>query len=505
MKLRIINQCLVAAALVACLTNCTEKKKDRRPNILLLMADNQSWNHAGCYGDSVIRTPNMDQIASQGVRFTNMFCNSPSCTPARASLLTGRDIWNLEDGANLWGILPRKFAIYTDMLEQSGYQTGYSGKGWAPGSYKANGRPHNPAGHYYKSFKDFMTHTSGSEPWTYWFSSYQPGRPFDPIDPDAVGAGIKAGIDLNKIKVPKYLPDSKDVRMDIADYYAAIEKFDNEIGEIMAELKSTGQLDNTVIVVCSDNGWQMPRGLANLYDFGTHVPFIMSWPGRFKTNAVANNLVTLNDIAPTFLQLAGVDVPANMTSKSLLPFVELNQPKAPERSYVIYGRERHAFVRQHGLSYPGRAIRNNDFLYIKNYEPGRWPAGDPPLYGDVDPYMMSYEGLAKFYMMAHKDDPKVKPLFDLAFAKRPAEELFDVKNDPDEVHNLAYNSKYATVKAQLAGQLKAYLVATNDPRETGGKIIWDTTAYYSEIDKTPRPNKKAQKLFHLDSVYNYLK
>lgn len=496
-----------AVALVAAtvITSCTEKPKTQRPNILILMSDNQYFSHLGCYGDKSVRTPNMDKIARQGVRFTNVFCNSPSCTPARGSLLTGMNIWQLEDGANLWGILPRKFAIYTDMLEQSGYKVGFHGKGWGPGSFKANGRPHNPAGHYFKSFTDFLKDRKGDEPWTYWFSSYEPGRPYDPAHPNAVGAGRAAGIDPSKVSVPKYLPDSKDVREDIADYYAAVEMFDHEIGEIMTQLKQSGQLENTVVVVCSDNGWQMPRGLANLYDFGTHVPLIISWPGKFKTDAVADNLVTLNDLAPTFLNLAQIKVPANMTAKSLLPFVADNAKPVKERDYVVYGRERHAFVRQHGLSYPGRAIRTKQFLYIRNYEPNRWPAGDPPLYGDVDPYMMHYTGLAKTYIMANRNDPKVKPLFDLAFSKRPADELFDVNKDPDELYNLAYKPEYQQIKTDLAAKMDAYLKETNDPRATGGKIIWDTTAYFSEIDKTPRPSKAAQKMFHLDSAYNYLK
>jgi len=469
------------------------------------MSDNQFWSHLGCYGDSSVRTPNIDKIASQGVRFTRSFCNSPSCTPARASFLTGMNIWQLEDGANLWGILPKKFIIYTDLLEESGYKVGFQGKGWAPGSFQANGRPHNPAGNYFKSFGDFLKERKGDEPWTFWFSSYEPSRPYNPTNPDSIGAGVAVGIDPNRVKVPKYLPDSKDVRMDIADYYAAVEMFDREIGEIMAQLKQSGQLENTVIVVCSDNGWQMPRGLGNLYDFGTHIPLIISWPDKFKSNVVADKLVTLDDLAPTFLDLAHIKVPSNMTAKSLLPFVTNKAQPDTGRGYIVFGRERHAFVRQHGLSYPGRAIRTEQFLYIRNYEPNRWPAGDPPLFGDVDPYMMHYIGLAKFYMLFNRSDPKVKPLFDLAFSKRPTDELFDVNKDSDELYNLAYKPEYKKIKQELAEKMDAYLQQTHDPRAIGGNIIWDTTAYFKEIDKRPRPSKLAQKMFHLDSIYDYLK
>ncbi|SMD03299.1 sulfatase family protein [Pedobacter nyackensis] len=489
----------IPAALMMVLTwaSCSPEKKQERPNILMIMSDNQSWNHVGSYGDKTVRTPNMDLIAKQGVRFTNAFCSSPSCTPARAAMLTGQDIWRLEDGANLWGVLPVKYKVYPDLLEESGYAIGFQGKGWGPGSFEANKRPRNPGGNKYASFSEFLKNKKEG-PWSYWVSSLHPHRPY------VVGSGAKAGIDPTKVTVPGYLPDHPDVRKDIADYYAAIETFDQELGQILAELKQSGQLDNTVIVVCSDNGWQMPRGLANLYDFGTHVPMIISWPGKFKQNVVSDHLVTLNDLAPTFLQLGNVAVPADMTGKSLLPVVTEGKAEEKERDFVVLGRERHAFVRQHGLGYPGRAIRTKDFLYIRNYEPGRWPAGDPPLYGDIDPYMLNYPGPAKFYMIANKDNPAVKPMFELGFGKRPAEELFDVKNDPDQLHNLAADAKYAKIKETLATQMKGYLVQTKDPRMGNSKLIWDSTPYFSEIDKTPRPSAEAQKQFKLDSIYNYL-
>ena len=194
-----------------------------------------------------------------------------------------------------------------------------------------------------------------------------------------------------------------------------------------------------------------------------------------------------------------------MTGASLLPIVGKETENEKPRDFVVLARERHAFVRQEGLGYPGRAIRTQDFLYIKNYEASRWPGGDPPLYGDVDPYMLNYPGPAKFYILKNKDNPKVKPMFDLAFAKRPTEELFDVVNDPDQLRNLANDPKYKSVKEELAGKMIAYLVETNDPRETGGKIIWDNTDYFSEIDKTPKPSKEAIKIFGLDTMYNYLK
>lgn len=488
----------LAACAVLLLASCSSKQRDAtRPNILLLMSDNQSWNHVGVYGDPVVKTPNIDQIAGNGIRFTNAFCNSPSCTPARASLLTGQDIWRIEDGANLWGILPKQLEVYPELLEKAGYQVGFDGKGWGPGSYEANGRTRNPAGNKYTDFAAFLQSRKKGQPWSYWFNSLHPHRPYE------IGSGEKAGIDPSRIQVPAYLPDTEDVRVDMADYYAAIQVFDREVGEIMQQLKESGELENTIVVVCSDNGWQMPRGLANLYDFGTRVPLIISWPEKFRKGLVLDHLVTLKDLAPTFIDWADADIPAYMTGKSLVPTLEGKDEE--EREFVVYGRERHAFVRQQGLGYPGRAIRTKDFLYIRNYEPDRWPAGDPPLYGDVDPYMLNYPGPAKFYILQHKDERSAEQAFQLAFAKRPAEELFDARNDPDQLHNLAADPAYQGIRDSLSAQMRSYLKETGDPRETGGKIIWDSTAYFSEIDKTPKPSKEAIQIFGLDTMYNYLK
>ena len=499
MKMKWFIAVICLLALGAC-KNAAKKEVPRRPNILMIMSDNQSWNHVGSYGDSTVRTPNMDRVAKDGVRFTNAFCSSPSCTPARAAMLTGQDTWRLNEGADLWSILPTQYKIYPDLLEASGYQVGFQGKGWGPGSFEANGRKRNPGGNPYQSFDEFLKTKKADAPWCYWISSHEPHRPY------VEGSGTKAGIDSNKVKVPGYLPDVPAVRGDIADYYAAVEQFDRELGQALEELKKSGELENTMIVVCSDNGWQMPRGLANLYDFGTRVPLIISWPGKFKQGVVADNLVTLNDLAPTFLELGKVAVPEEMTGKSLLPVVEKNGQHAGQRNFVVLGRERHAFVRQYGMGYPGRAIRTKEFLLIRNNEPDRWPAGDPPFYGDIDPYMLNWPGETKYYIMEHKDEPAVKPFFLLGMGKRPAIELFDIKNDPDELHNLADDPNYATVKTDLLKKMDAYLLKTEDPRVVGGDTkVWDTAPYFSEPDKRPRPGKEMQQRFKLDSAYDYLK
>lgn len=496
-------QSAVAKSLAgACIlgAGCAEKPKEAElPNIILLMSDNQSWDHVGCYGDPVVKTPNIDKLSAQGVRFVNAFCSAPSCTPARASMLTGQDIWRLEEGANLWGILPSKFEVFPELLEKKGYHVGYEGKGWGPGEVAESGRSRNPAGNQYSSFEEFYNDIEKGQPFFYWFSSRNPHRPFK------VGGGEKAGIDPEKIVVPPYLPDNREVRQDIADYYAELQSFDKEVGGFISLLKEMGQLEKTIVIVCSDNGWQMPRGLANLYDMGTKIPLIVSMPARFKENRVIEDFVMLNDLAPTILELAGVAKPGYMTAQSLVNILNAENEGIIEagRDFVVTARERHAYVRKGGAGYGGRAIRTKAFLYIRNYDSDLWPAGDPPLYGDVDAHMLHYPCPTKLNMLKNKEEAGTRELFDLAFAKRPAEELYDLSQDPFQMKNVAALPEYQEVKGKLSQQLTDYLKATGDPRETGGAMKWLNAGYYADVDKTPRPGKEAIEALGLEEEYVY--
>jgi len=478
----------------------SEKKMEQtRPNILILMSDNQSWNHLGCYGDPVIKTPTIDRLSESGIRFTNAYCSAPSCTPARASMLTGQDIWKLEEGANLWGTLPVKFPVYTDMLEEVGYLVGYEGKGWGPGDYEAGGRSRNPAGDRYNSFEEFYNEKERGQPFCYWYSSRDPHRPYKS------GGWETAGINLDGIIVPPYLPDHEDVRKDIGDYYAEIQHFDNDVASFIQLVKEMGQLENTLVIVCSDNGWQMPRGLANLYDFGTKIPLIISMPERYKGGRVINDFVSLNDFAPTFLELAGLSVPDDMNARSFVDILESENEGIidKKRDFIITARERHAFVRKNGAGYGARSIRTKDFLYIRNYEPDSWPAGEPPLYGDVDAHMLHYPCPTKLYILKNRDKDGVKTLFELAFAKRPAEELYDLTKDPFQMVNIAGLADYKDIRKMLSEKLAKYLRENGDPRELGGEMKWLGAPYYAEKDFHPRPSDEARQALNLEEEYSY--
>ena len=490
---------MLGVVALAVLVGCAPGGKESPPNVLILMSDNHSWNHVGCYGDATVRTPNIDRVAEQGVRFTHAFCPAPSCTPARASMLTGQPIWRLEEGANLWGTLPNRFVVYTDLLEAAGYLVGYEGKGWGPGNHEAGGWTRNPAGKRYGSFEEFYNELDRGQPFCYWFSSRDPHRPY------GRGGDTGAGVDLASIQVPPYLPDVPEVRADMAAYYSEIENFDSQVGGFLALLSEFGATDNTVVIIASDNGWQMPRGLANLYDAGTRLPLVISRPGRFPGGRAVDDFVDLADLAPTLLELAGLPIPTQMTASSLVPILESDRAGAvdPNRAFVVTARERHAYVRKGGNGYPGRALRTREFLYIRNYSPDLWPAGDPPLFGDVDAHMLHYPSPTKMFLLQRRNDPEYQSLFRLGFMKRPAEELYDLAKDPHQMTNVVQDPTYSSMKDALAAQLKSYLTETGDPREVGGELKWEQGQYFQERDLTPTPSAEAIETLGLEERYSY--
>ena len=444
----------------------------QRPNILFCLADDQSYPHASAYGEPVIQTPVFDRVAREGVLFTQTYCAAPSCTPSRSAILTGQDIWRLGQGGQLFGTLPEHYPIYTDLLAKSGYFVGYSDKGWAPGSIEAGGRTSNPAGPSFKNFQEFFGKTPQGQPWCFWFGSRDPHRGYKK------GSGVQSGMDPSKVNVPDVLPDTPEVRSDICDYFWEIQRFDRQIGKMIKLIEEAGQLDNTLIVITSDNGMPFPRGKANLYDLGTRMPMAICWPKHVPGGRTVDDFVNLTDLAPTFLTAAGLEPPKEMTGHSLLNLLKSRQSGNVEanRDAVYTGRERHSWCRIDGKGYPGRMIRTKDFLYIRNYAPDRWPAGTYRIrtnegqYGDID------ASPTKDVMIAQRDE--IARVFDLAFGMRPQEELYDCRKDPYQRTNLASDPAYTTTLRELSTRLTEYLRATDDPRETTGQAPWDTWEYY---------------------------
>jgi len=440
----------------------------KRPNILFAIADDWSFPHAGVYGDKVVRTPAFDRIAREGVLFTNAYCAAPSCTPSRATVLTGQMFYRLGAGANLYGPLAPELAVYPDLLEAAGYHVGFTGKGWGPGDYKKAGRTRNPAGPSAPNFQAFLASVPEGKPFCFWFGSTNPHRPY------AAGSGVGGGKRLEDVSVPPYLPDAPEVRSDILDYYVEVEQFDSQIAGLVSALEKAGCLDDTLIVVTSDNGWPFPRAKTNLYDAGTRMPLAVRWPAGARPGRTVTDFIGFHDFAPTFLAAAGVAIPPEMTGRSFLPALApgADGRADPARDRIVTGRERHATYHLGGeegkLGYPMRALRTDRHLYIRNFAPERFPAGPPPNYYDMD------GGPTKSYVVDRRDDPAVRPFYDLAFAKRPPEELYDLAKDPHQLTNVADRPEYADARKQMAEALTAYLTETRDPRIVGGAEVFET-------------------------------
>lgn len=447
--------------------------RPRQPNILIAIADDWSWPHAGAYGDRTVATPTFDRVAKEGARFTHAFTMAPSCTPSRAALLTGQASHRLAEGGNLHGTLPARFAVYPDLLEKAGYFVGVTRKGWGPGRFEPGGRTRNPAGAPFAAgFDEFMKQRPAGRPFCFWFGSQDPHRPYDK------GSGLKAGLKLESVVVPPFLPDTAEVRSDLLDYYLEVQRFDRETGEILDKLAAAGELDNTLVVVTSDNGMPFPRAKANVYDAGARMPLAIRWPARVPAGQVIDAFVSHTDLAPTFLEAAGLRPPGSMTGRSLWPL--LRGERVAGRDQVFIERERHANVRQGDLSYPMRAVRTREFLYIRNLRPDRWPAGDPEKYVAVGPFGDIDDGPTKQLLLSQRADAVIGKFFEMATGKRLEEELYDLRADPWQLVNIAGNPQHARVKKELRAALEKWMRQTEDPRAKSNADPWDRYPYYGQ-------------------------
>ena len=456
----------------------------KQPNILFVIADDWSAKHAGAYGCDWVKTPAFDRVAREGVLFTNAFTNNPKCSPCRASLLTGRNTWQLEEAMCHYGVFPAKWPVYPDVLENAGYAVGFTGKGWGPGDFKAGGFKRNPAGPAWQqvkrkppqqgmnnfnlagNFAEFLKSRKPDQPFCFWAGSQEPHRPYED------GAGRRAGRDLASVKVPPYYPDMKIIRSDMLDYAMEVEFYDAELAAILEQLEKAGELENTLIVVTSDHGMPFPRVKGQLYEEGFHLPLAIRWGSRIKPGRVVTDFVNVRDFAPTYLAAAGLEAPKSMSGQSFLDVLtsDGNGQIDPKRNRMVIGKERHDIGRPHDQGYPARAIRTPDYLYIRNYEPDRWPAGNPETsYPNCD------NGPTKTEITFQFDES-----YRLCFGKRPGEELYKVSEDPDCMKNLAADPALAQLKQDLRAEMEDSLRKDEDPRMFGRGEIFESYQYLGD-------------------------
>lgn len=512
-----------------------------RPNILFLFADD--WGRyasalrkveTGPSPNEVIKTPNIDRIINEGVLFKNAFVNAPSCTPCRSALLSGRYFFNTGRGAILNGaVWDDKISSFPLLLRDAGYHIGKSYKVWSPGTpvdapfgrqqfaFEKGGRAPNNfseeatrmvsegmtveaarekiVAQVQANFDSFLAARKEGQPWMFWFGPTTTHRTW------VKGSGKALwGIEPDSLrgKLPKFLPDVPEVREDVADYLGESQAWDAYVGAILARLKESGEWDRTLIVVSGDHGMPgVPAGKCNLYDFGTAVTLAAIVPGR-KGGRVVDDYVTLMDLMPTFLDAAGVAKPEKLNGRSLWP--QLTAEKSgridESRDAVVTGRERHfATAREDNKPYPMRAIRTADFLFIRNFEPERWPMGAPwAVTDDATPSLDQLEnntGVAfpdmdasptKAWLILHRNEPQWKWHYNFAFGKRPAEELYDLRKDPQQTNNVATDPGYAEIRTKLLGRLMKTLTDAGDPRVTSDPVPYESGVFTEVADKAPR-------------------
>jgi N-sulfoglucosamine sulfohydrolase len=435
-----------------------------RLNILLILSDDHSFPHVGCYGNPDIQTPNLDKFAAQGMRFDRAYVTTPQCVPSRASFMTGRS--PIQIGMTRFSApLPRDIKTFPEALRAAGWFTGVAGRTYHLDGARTSAEAREVFDrHKLATFPDRLDYvkqagdSAGGLVQFREFLDLAKEKPFflqlcssDPHRPLTTQGPVKH--DPAKLKLPAHYPDTQLVRGDFARYYDEIAHLDVFFGDVMAELAARGFADNTLVAFIGDNGASQLRGKGTLYEFGVRVPLLVRWPGKVKPGATTAELISGEDLAPTFLEAAGLPVPPEMTGKSFLKLL---------RGEPFEGRK-HIFSQRgaHGSSLPGNSAgfdlarvvitKNRKLIYNAM---GQLPYAPVDFAGD--PFWKELGQLNQ----AGKLDPKLAKLY--FSATRPLFELYDLESDPAEFNNLAGTPAAANEERELKAALTEWMILQRD-------------------------------------------
>ncbi|MEX0883465.1 MAG: sulfatase [Cyclobacteriaceae bacterium] len=390
--------------------------QDNRPNIVMIIADDVGWNDIGCYGNEVVHTPNIDRMAGEGIRFDHFYLTTSSCSPSRTSIISGRYPHNT-GSSELHTPLPEEVLTFPELLKKAGYYTAQSGK-WHMGPSARRGFDLIQDQDIGDGGEDLWVSTlqerPKDQPFFLWLASLDAHRPW----------GTNAFQDTHQpkdVEVPVFLANAPATKKDLAQYYDEITRFDDYIGRVEEELKRQGVLENTIIVILSDNGRPFPRSKTRLYDSGIKSPLVIKWPKGIPTSGkISSSLVSSVDLAPTFLDLVGLTPPSDFQGKSFLSVV--NNPSQPFRNYVF------AEHNWHDHEAYERMVRTKDYLYILNLRPQF--ANEGPADSNSSP---SYSDLKHL-----RDNGKLSPAqADVFIRPRPFEEFYTCNQDEFQLLNKA--------------------------------------------------------------------
>ena len=421
----------------------TDKNKKSPPNLIVFIADDVSWDDLGCYGNEYVQSPNIDLLAKDGIVFKNAYLTTSSCSPSRNSIITGRYPHNT-GAAELHSMPPIDMISLPEILKSKGYFTLQAGK-FHMGDYAIRGFDevhddkiiNGKGGEEY--WEEAIENTPNDQPFFMWFASYDAHRTW--------GENQFTGThNVNEIKVPEYLIDGPETRLDLVNYYDEITRFDYYIGEVVKKLKEKGVYENTVIVIMADNGRPFPHSKTRVNHQGVKTPFIVHYPKAIATrNTVNESLVSAVDIAPTLTDLAGIDPIDRFQGVSFKKL--LLGATNRFRNYVFAEHNWHDYEAYE------RMVSNKNYMYIKNERPQFAQRG--PLDAVNSP---TYTELKK----ALKDGLITERQADIFLAPRPNEELYDLINDPYQFNNLMLGSEIPKIYFTLKQKLEEWSIATGD-------------------------------------------
>jgi N-sulfoglucosamine sulfohydrolase len=410
-----------------------------RPNIVFFIADDVSQDDFGCYGHPVIKTPHIDSLSANGMRFDNAYLTTSSCSPSRCSIITGRYPHNT-GAPELHVRLPQQQVRFPELLREAGYYTVLSGKNHMFGN-KDRAFDRITGGGGPGKEEDWVGHVKDrpkDKPFFFWLASTDAHRAWS-ITKEA------PRYDPSDVIIPPYLVDTPVTREDLTGYYHEVSRFDHYIGLVTAELKKQGVLENTMIVIAADNGRPFPRCKSRMYDSGIKTPWVVHFPKVIKNPAITQSLISVIDLSATCLELAGIKSPECVQGRSFLPI--LKEPKTKIREVVFAEHNWHVY-RNHE-----RMVRFGDYLYIKNNFPDQ-----PNLCYESDDHYPAGEELWKAHA-AGKTQPDQQQVF---ANPCPPEELFRVKEDPHQLNNLADDKKHTKALNQARSLLAKWTEQTGD-------------------------------------------
>jgi arylsulfatase A-like enzyme len=461
---------LFLIASVLAIPLCFAAHGQQRPNIIWLMAEDIGPDLA-CYGMAAVKTPNLDKLAEEGLKYTRCYCSNPICSPNRSSMMVGtyQNKINAENHRSNRGVpLPEPYKPFTYWLRKAGYTTilgnpHVMGKGEKIDcNFKSTPLGSWDGKNHFGLFDKYDTITAADQPF---FAQIQLAVTHRGDWWDSIRSISSHPVDPGQVELPSYLVDNPIIRLDWATYLDQIEYMDESVGRIVGELKQKGLYDNTVIIFIGDNGRGNIKGKGYLYDPGIHVPLIIHWPKGIKAGQVKNDLVSTIDITATILDLAGVKIPAYMDGKSLMN-------RNFHRDYVYSARDRWDEVTDRS-----RSLTTAKYKYIRNEMP-QVPYDDHQAY--IDFYRPAIHIMRKLNLENKLSDIQ-RPFFTQV---KPSEELYDLQKDPEELHNLAGNSAFSSVLKRLRSELvdqeekDTSTVTVQHPAPSQAPIILDWVRYY---------------------------